>query len=410
MNVLLVSRCFPYPLHHGDRLIVAHLVEELQERGHCFDMAAFYLHEQDLDEIPRCTQQVRYFEAVKERPRSWIDYLKRLSRPIPGSAGQCWNPAMWRAMERLLITGRYDLIHFFGGIQVYEFQNLGKHLPCIITPYESFGLFLEREILAATGMLERLRLKTMLRVTRRYEKRIYERFERVVLVSGKDAEYLRELNPRLPTAVIPNGVDLEYFTAGDVSPSNATLVFLGNYEYGPNVTAAVSLVTDILPRVQTQVPKASVKIVGASPPAALLALEGQDVQVTGWVADVRPHLAQAACLVVPLFRGAGIRNKILEAMAMGRPVVSTPLGAEGIEVEPGENILLGKNAEELATRVVQLLRDEAICTRLSRGGRRLVERLYSWKKVGDSYESLYHQVTSPGQAGQARRGGVENTR
>ncbi len=398
MNVLLVSRCFPCPLHHGDRLIVSHLVEELRERGHCLDMAAFYVRDQDLDEIPRCTQQVRYFEAVKERPRSSLEYLKRLIRPIPGSADQCWNPAMWRAVERLLSTRRYDLIHFFGGIQVYEFQDVCKHLPCIITPYESFALFLEREIRAATGLLERLRLKTMLRVTRRYEKRIYERFERVVLVSANDAEYLRALNPRLPTVVIPNGVDLEYFKAGDVSPNNTTLVFLGNFEYGPNVTAAVSLITDVLPRVRAQAPKASVKIIGADPPAALLALQSENVYVTGWVADVRPHLAQAACLVVPLFRGAGIRNKILEAMAIGLPVVSTPLGCEGIGVEAGENILLGKDAEELAAQVVQVLKDEAIRIRLSKGGRRHVERLYSWKKVGDSYESLYHQVTSPGQA------------
>ena len=399
MNVLIVSRCFPYPLHHGDRLIVAHLVEELRERGHCFDMTAFYLDDQDLDQIPRCTQQVRYFEAVKERPRSWMDYLKRLIRPIPGSADRCWNPAMWRAVERLLRTRRYDLIHFFGGIQVYEFQGVCKHLPCIITPYESFALFLEREVSAASGLLERLRLRTMLRVTRRYEKRIYERFERVALVSANDAEYLLALNPRLPTVVIPNGVDLEYFKAGGLSPNKATLVFLGNYEYGPNVAAAVSLITNVLPRVQAQVPKASVKIVGANPPAALLAFQGQDVEVTGWVADVRPHLAQAACMVVPLFRGAGIRNKILEAMAIGLPVVSTPLGSEGIGVETGESILLGKDPEELAARVVQVLKDEAIRIRLSKGARRLVERLYSWKKVGERYESLYHQVTSPGRAG-----------
>ncbi len=408
MNVLLVSRCFPHPLHHGDRLIVSHLVRELGERGHCFDMTAFYLHDQDLNEIPRCTPQVRHFEAIKERPRSWIDYLKRLVRPVPNSSKQCWNPTMWRAVDRLLSTRRYDLIHFFGGIQVYEFQNLGNHLPRIITPYESFALFLERELLAASGLLERLRLKIMLRVTRHYEKRIYKRFDRVVLVSGNDAAYLQALNPRLPTVVIPNGVDLEHFKTGDVSSDNATLVLLGNYEYGPNVSAAVSLITDILPRVHRQVPKASVRIIGANPPAVLLALKRPDVEVTGWVADIRPHLAQAACLVVPLFRGTGIRNKILEAMASGLPVVSTPLGAEGIDAAPDESILLGKDPEELAARIIRLLEDESIRVRLSRGGRGLVEQYYGWKKVGDLYESLYHQVTALGR--RPRRGVVEDTR
>jgi glycosyltransferase involved in cell wall biosynthesis len=403
MNVLLVSRCFPHPLHHGDRLIVSHLVEEQRQRGHCLDMAAFYLHERDLDEIPRCRAQVRHFEAVKERPRSWIDYLKRLARPTPRSAGQCWNPAMWRTLEGLLSTRRYHLVHFFGGIQVYEFQKLANHLPGIITPYESFALFLEREVAAATGPLERLRLKTILRVTRRYEKTIYARFDRVVLVSDKDAEYLQALNPRLRTVVIPNGVDLEYFKPRDVSTSDSTLVFLGNYEYGPNVSAAIRLITDILPRVQTHVPKASVKIIGAGPPADLLALRNRDVQVLGWVADVRPHLGPAACLVVPLSRGAGIRNKILEAMASGLPVVSTPLGSEGIDAQPGESILLGKDPDQLARQVIRLLTDESVRVRLSKEGRRLVERLYGWKRVGDDYESLYHQLTTSDRAASEER-------
>jgi glycosyltransferase involved in cell wall biosynthesis len=394
MNVLLISRCFPYPRHYGDRLIVSHLVEELRERGHCLDMAAFYLHDRDLDEIPRCKQGLAHFEPVKEHPRSWIDYLRRLFRQIPHSADQCWNPAMWRTIERLLSTRRYDLVHYFGGIQVYEFQNVSNRLPCIITPYESFALFLEREVLAATEWLKRLRLKTTLRVTRRYERRIYEQFDRVVLVSRTDADYLEALNPRLPTAVIPNGVDLQYFSPVNTGCNDGTLVFLGNYEYGPNLAAAVSLITDILPRVQAQMPKACVRIIGANPPASLLALARRDVDVTGWVADLRIPLAQAACMVVPLFRGAGIRNKILEAMAVGLPVVSTPCGCEGIEVTPGEDVLLGKDPEELALRAVQLLQQEALRVRLSKGGRRLVERLYSWRSVGDRYETLYHQVTA----------------
>lgn len=410
MNVLLISRCFPYPRHYGDRLIVSHLVKELRERGHHFDIAAFYLDERDLDEVASSAQLFGRFEPVKERRRSHFDYLKRLFRSAPLSANECWNPAMWRAIEGLLSTRRYDLVHFFGGIQVYEFRNLSKHLPSIITPYESFALYLEREIAHASGALERLRLKITLELTRRYERRMYATFARVVVVSSKDAEYLRALNPRLPTVVIPNGVDLDYFSPQNPGCNDGPLIFLGNYQYGPNLTAAVSLITDILPLVQAHVPNASVRIIGANPPDTLKALARPDVVVTGWVSDVRPHLTQAACLVVPLFRGAGIRNKILEAMAIGLPVVSTPLGCEGIVARPGEDILLGNDREELALRVVQLLEDEALRIRISKGGRRLVERLYSWKDIGAQYETLYHQLPPKGQTGQARRRGFVETR
>lgn len=399
MNVLLVSRCFPYPRHYGDRLIVSHLVEELRERGHTFDMAAFYLHDRDLDEVSRCRRLFGRFEAVKERPRSGIDYLKRMFRLVPGSADQCWNPGMWRAIEGLISTGRCDLIHFFGGIQLYEFRRLCGRLPSLITPYESFGLFLEREIAQTTSMLRRLRLRAALAVTRRYETRIYEQFGCVTFVSPKDAEYLQALNPGLPTAVIPNGVDLRYFRPSYTGGGDGVVAFLGNFEYGPNVAAAVSLITEVLPRVQARVPRASARIVGAGPPASLTTLARQDVEVTGWVEDVRPRLEQAACMVVPLFRGAGMRNKILEAMAIGLPVVSTPLGCDGIEVTPGEDILLGEDLDELAALVVRLLQEETLRLRLSAGGRQLVERLYSWNSVGARYENLYHQLVSRGRAG-----------
>jgi glycosyltransferase involved in cell wall biosynthesis len=303
---------------------------------------------------------------------------------------------MWRTIEGLVSSNRYDLIHFFGGIQVYEFRRLIGRLPSIITPYESFGLFLEREIAQATSWLHGLRLKSTLAVTRRYERRIYEQFGCVTLVAPKDAEYLQALNPRLPTVVIPNGVDLEYFRPAYAGGGNGAITFLGHFEYDPNVSAALSLITEVLPRVQAHVPKASVRIIGAGPPASLAALARQDVEVTGWVEDVRPLLGQAACMVVPLFRGAGIRNKILEAMAVGLPVVSTPLGCEGIEATPGSDILLGKDPDELAAAIVRLLLDESLRLHLSKAGRQLVERLYSWNSVGAKYENLYHQLVSRG--------------
>jgi glycosyltransferase involved in cell wall biosynthesis len=145
--------------------------------------------------------------------------------------------------------------------------------------------------------------------------------------------------------------------------------------------------------VRAAIPEARAVLVGANPTPALQALAGPGVEVTGWVPDVRPHLRSASCMVAPITQGAGLRNKLLEAMAAGIPVVSTPLGCEGLAVTVGENILLGRDSRELAVQTIRVLRDPPLRSRIGAGGRALVERLYTWERVAGLYEALYESLT-----------------
>ncbi len=393
MNILLISRCLPTPTLSGDRVMLDNLTRELAARGHTLDLLAIH----PASEKPRTdgAGAFAHFEPIVERPRTSWGYLRRLARPFPAAARQCWNPAMGDAIQARLAARRPDVVHFFGGVQVYEFRNLiSPALPNVIVPYESYSLYLERERTGIVAPIDRLRNRVRLAAARRYESIMFKGFDRVVLVTPQDEAYLRSLAPGLPTIVIPNGVDDHTYRAEVGRRHTSSLVFVGNMSYRPNVEAARILVREILPHVRADIPEASAVIVGTDPPADLLALAGRTVDVTGRVPDVRPYLEAAACFVSPLTGGTGIRNKILEAMAMAVPVVATPLSCEGIEVREGESVLLGRTPQELAGAAIRLLRDEALGSTIARGGQRLVRSRYTWKIVADTYELLYDAVIS----------------
>ncbi|PWT93985.1 MAG: hypothetical protein C5B54_00885 [Acidobacteria bacterium] len=391
MQILLISRCLPYPLHYGDRLILYHVVRELQALGHDFDLLAFYLQDSGLQEIPRVAHMFDRVETIREQPRSPLNYLQRLTKIFPDGADECWNPDMWKMIEKISTQKKFDLVHFFGGIQVYEFRNLVRDLPKIIVPYDSHALYMKRAIDHTNHWDDRIRLQAVSAITHQYEQNIYEGFDRTVLVSERDQEYLHGIAPDLNSVVIPNGVDAEYFKP-ITSSHDSSLVFIGNYDYRPNVDAAVMLITDVFPLVKQVIPDVSVKIIGPNAPEQLTSLANKYVEITGFVSDVRPYLSKAACCAAPIFLGSGIRNKMLEAMAMKVPVVTTPIGCEGIAVTQGKNILLGQDCNEIAQAVIRLLCDETLRTEVTNGGYELVHQKYTWAFAGKKYDALYNEV------------------
>src|SRR5208283_3320077 len=182
---------------------------------------------------------------------------------------------------------------------------------------------------------------------RREEVAAFRSFDGVTFCSEADQARARHLVPSLTSAVVPNAVDVGYFRPSPAGPSpdGKTVLFFGAINYFPNVDGLLYLLREVWPLLARSHPEARLKIVGQAPTPQILAFRGPRVEVTGKVEDVRPHLAKAAVTVVPLRVGGGTRFKILEAMAMGRPVVSTSLGAEGILARPGEDILLADEPE-----------------------------------------------------------------
>ncbi len=402
-RILFISRCPPWPLYLGDRLILYHLGRELSLRHHELDLLAFANRPEDWNEQDQYDMDFRHVELFHEQPRSQMSYLKRVLFPgarWPKTAEESWSPEMWRAIRARLASEKYDAVHLFGGVQVYEFKNALGDLPTIITPYESYSLYLKRALEANSDQphlrysLRSLAISLRLRrlLTRQFEGFMFEPYRRTVVVSGQDRDELLGINPALKVDVIPNGVDVYEFKPRPTQRIPA-LLFVGNYDYAPNVDAAMRLATEIFPQVQKQIPEVRLWLVGNAPTADMQALASETIRVTGRVPDVRPYLARAGAFVSPLRLGAGIKNKVLEALAMGCPIVVTALSVDGIEVTNGQDALVADD-EAMVEAIVRVLRDAALSKQLSVNGRKLIEKRYSWDRVAEMYLQLYEDVAA----------------
>jgi glycosyltransferase involved in cell wall biosynthesis len=238
-----------------------------------------------------------------------------------------------------------------------------------------------RHVETAGTRVKRILLEQQWQRMLRFEKQAVRRFDLVLAVSETDRDTLQRLYGPLrgPVAVVPTGVDTAYFAPVPSAERPAHLVFTGSMDWLPNEDGVLFFAREILPRIRQRIPDVTVSIVGRDPtPAVVRLAAGRGIEVTGRVEDVRPYMAAGAVYVVPLRVGGGTRLKIFEAMSMGRPVVSTTVGAEGLPVRHGEHVLIADEPQAFADRVVQLLGDAAARHQLGQRARDLVVARYDW--------------------------------
>ncbi len=221
----------------------------------------------------------------------------------------------------------------------------------------------------------------------------YKKFDACVTVSPFHKEFLEQYVSK-SVFVVPYGVDLEYFKEVDSEGNIPILIFTGAMSYKHNVEAVCHFFNKIFPLVRSRIPDARLYIVGKEPSKEVLELASdKSVTVTGFVEDVRPYFAQASVAIVPMVTDdGGFKTKILEAMAMGKPVVSTSIGAKGIDVTPGRDIVIADRPEEFAYRVLELLNDKQLCQKIGSSARKLVEWKYSWETMTEKLISVFEKI------------------
>lgn len=306
-------------------------------------------------------------------------------------ASSLYSPAFQAALDRACGAGPYDVIQ----IEQSTLSLFRVDAGTAVIVLDEHNI--EFEILRRNAALERSPARKLYSFGeyvkhRREETAAWRAATACTVTSRREQQILQEIVPGKPTAVIMNSVDTAYFrpTGGQADPDE--LIFTGLMRYRPNVDAVTHFTKVILPLIQRARPKARLTIVGAGPPNEVLRLAGPDVVVTGTVADVRPYLERAAVVVVPIRTGGGTRFKVAEGLAMGKPVVATTIGAEGIGVHHDEHILLADDPADFADQVVRALEDKALAGALGAAGREFAERHLSWRAAGARLDELYREL------------------
>jgi len=357
-------------------------------------------------EVAARVETVTRSEPAKGTLRFYADAAMHLVDPLPYAVGKYRSRELRQRLNALLESQAFDLI-------VCDFLfpavNLPKRLPCpaVIFTHNVESEIWRRHAETKSGAVGRFLYGAQYTRMLRYERRTLERFDGVLAVSDADRRTFAALYPdanRQPVHVVPTGVDTVYFApAAPANPQsgghpqssgnpqsairNPQLIFTGSMDWLPNEDAMQFFCREILPIIHAEEPDVRLSIVGRAPtPAVKRLAEHNGVHVTGRVDDVRPYMREAAVYVVPLRIGGGTRLKIFEAMSMGKAVVSTTVGAEGLPVTNGEHVMLANEPRPFARAVVRLLRDADHRAQLESAARALVVERYDWSAVAGALE------------------------
>jgi len=302
------------------------------------------------------------------------------------------TPQMQEAMDRCLEESDFDLIQFeYTQMACYGSKKLG--IPSLLTTHEVDFFACRRKAHVETGLAKKvLWFYRYLQVLDR-EVKLSRDLDGIICVTKEDASQLRKFCVSTPIHIINTGVDLEYFSPPASPATRPRLVFVGAFQHEPNVDAMIYFCRKILPLVCREIPETELLVVGSNPPPAIVGLSKiPQIQVTGYVPDIRSHMASSAVYIVPLRLGAGIRGKILEAWAMGMPVVATSVACAGLRYEEGRNLLRADSEKLFAAHIVALLKDADLRDRLGREGRKTAEAYYSWESSAAKLDTLYRHI------------------
>jgi sugar transferase (PEP-CTERM/EpsH1 system associated) len=387
------------------------LLRTLVKRGNEVTLATLWASEAEFAELQSMRDDG--IRVVAQRLSQWRalgNTLLAVPTGKPLQSAYCWQPALAAQLRRLLEEEHFDVVHVEHlrgaryGLLVKPLQPRGKPIPVVWDSVDSISHLFEQAAQESRSLKGRLMTQLDLARTRRYEGMLVHQFAQVVVTSPTDKAVFKRLASQqaigndAPCAhlhVLPNGVDLDYFAPGEDERAPATLVFSGKMSYHANITAATYLVNEIMPHIWTHRPDVNAWIVGKdpTPPVRALASKGVPrrgaVLVTGTVPDIRPYLQHSTLAVAPVPYGAGIQNKVLEAMACATPVVASPQACSALQVEPERDLIVRQDAPSFARAVLHLLDHPAQRQRLGAAARSYVEQNHSWNTIVEGLEAIY---------------------
>jgi len=385
MRIFVLLPRVPYPLEKGDKLRAFNQVKELSKTNEIILCA--------LNPVKKLDKQ-KAFSSLQPYCRS----VNFIDIPLPG---RMWNTLLAFFGKRPLQTGYFynrraarrikKLIQYYKPDHLYcQLVRTAEYIKDIPIPktldyQDVFSYGAKRRMEKSSFPLKQILKMEYLRL-RDYEHRIFDYFDNKTIISKPDRDLIPH-EKRNEIVIIPNGVDHQYFKPRE-AVHTFDLVFTGNMGYPPNVDAAEFLAHEIMPEVWKIRPDTRLLLAGATPDRKVKALQSDKVNVTGWMDDIRDAYSSAKIFIAPMRIGTGLQNKLLEAMSMKIPSITTPLANDALQAKNGKEILLGKTAEELAGNILRLLNDDLVYEEIAENGYKFVKTNYDWAAATEKLNKL----------------------
>lgn len=404
MRILWLKTELLHPVDKGGKIRTYQMLKELKKKHHITyltldDGSADGQALEKSEEYAHETIAVPHKTSAKFSLKFYLELADNFRSHLPYALQKYLNAEMRRAIKNICNERDFEIV-------VCDFLapavNVPDDLetPTLLFQHNVEATIWRRHFQTATNPLKKAFLKQQWHRMRQYEKNACDRFDYVVAVSEDDAANMRSAYGAKNVSPIPTGVDTEYFAPGikrEKDPFN--IVFTGSMDWLPNEDAMRWFTDEVLPRVRERIPDVLLTIVGRNPSPTLLDLSRRDrsVVVTGRVDDVRPYMERSSAYIVPIRIAGGTRLKIYEAMAMELPIVSSTIGAEGLPVKDGFDILLRDDRQDFADAVIEVLSDKTLAKNLGTDAARTVRERHSWSKVADSFADICDRAAKLGQ-------------
>lgn len=394
----MISPDLSYPPIYGGKIRRYNLLKYLS-RDNDITLLSFIDSKEDLKNIKGIKKYCRAVETVQLGHDSQKDYwIAKLRNyflgnffSYPPTVLHYYSREMKRRIKKLLAKDGYDLVlieYWYMGQYADCCKNVVKVLDEVDVEFVRWRQWarIEKDIAKKKHAL------CLYHQVKRYELKVLKKFDKILVVTSNDGDSLKQYNHRLNISITLTGVDTSYFKPSTIQNNSKDLVFVGSLSAIFNTDAVLYFYREIFPFVLEKIPKVHLYIVGLNPPQEISNLADKNVTVTGTVEDVRPYVYKASVFVAPLRFGSGIKCKVLEAMALGIPVITTSIGAQGLGVVSGKHLIIEDNPQKFAIKTIELLGNKSLQQKLIENGLRLINERYIWEKVVSELNRTFYEL------------------